>query len=153
MKIFKRFRGLLGIQTQLSSPQEQVVRSPEMLEKQAKLYGLLKKYESKGIVWGSAFALPPTTALLLVNDLESSDIKIAGVLVWYSVKKDGIFIGIAEDLSYSYESQLFVPESVFGSENSLSESASIIRDYIKELPESVELVSLTLYDDLYWRNT
>lgn len=121
-----------------------------MLEHQARVYELVKKYEGKGILKGSAFVLPPTIALSLVDDLENSGIKIAGILVWYPVKKDGILLGLAEDRSYY---NLGVPESVFESENALSESTAIIRGYLKELPESVEFVSLDLYDLLHWRNT
>lgn len=115
-----------------------------MMNQQEMLYDIVREFEQLGgILKGGEFLVPVDKGLLLLDKVEKCNIMLYGVCVWYYVKLPNGDIGIADD----WRSDCAVDvESL----NVPTESYAIVRQFLQELPEHIELISLDIALPLSW---
>lgn len=92
-----------------------------------------------GIKKGSEFLIPPSKGSEFVDELQNIEMVILGLDGWYYVDKDSQWI--VQDLSVDFS----VDESIIESDEAVSQSAAIVKDYIaNQLPDQIDFVSFTL---------
>ena len=100
---------------------------------------LLKKRYPTGVIRVNEFLLPLEDAFRLVDDAEKAGIAILGVSCWFYGGPGNQFLG--EDLV----SELSIDNTILSSENAVSESARITREFLKtELLDYHTLVEIWL---------
>lgn len=106
---------------------------------------LMEKHAHVGILKGSEFLVPPQNAHLLLNDLPLAGIVTLGITTWVRIDS-AEYTGVAEELSIQFD----VPDDVINSENAAELSNKLAQEFVNQITDKVDYISIDLYASLSW---